>query len=67
MVALLLDKRAAQAVYEMVFFDIATREVRYTERVEGHAGGFGLRNYWANTVAEVLKTWRREHRGPLLP
>lgn len=66
MVALLLDKRAAQAVYEMVFFDIATREVCYTERVEGHAGGFGLRNYWANTIAEVLRTWRREHREPLL-
>ena len=59
LVALLLDKPSAKALYEMVIFDIATREVRCIERVEGHAGGFGLRNFWANTVREVLKTWRR--------
>lgn len=67
LVALLLDKPSAKALYEMVIFDIATREVRCIERVEGHAGGFGLRNFWANTIREVLKTWRREHREPLLP
>ena len=67
LVALLLDKPSAKALYEMVIFDIATREVRCIERVEGQAGGVGLRNFWANTIREGLKTWRREHREPLLP
>ena len=27
--------------------------------VTGKAGGFGLRNYWARTLFNILRSWRR--------
>ena len=48
-IAELLDKG-----YHVVEFDIATREVISDWKVETPAGGFGLRNYWANTVYQII-------------
>ena len=56
LVALLLDKTKSRAIYEVVFFDIPTRKLLATYRMSGKAGGFGLRNYWARSVYEVLKS-----------
>lgn len=56
LVALLLDKTQSGAIYDVVFFDIATRELLAVHRMSGKAGGFGLRNYWARSVYEVLKS-----------
>lgn len=56
LVALLLDKTNACAIYDVVFFDIPTRKVLAVYRKSGNAGGFGLRNYWARSVYEVLKS-----------
>ena len=41
--------------YYVVFFNIANREVIYTERFDGKAKGVGMRNHWVNTVIYVLK------------
>ena len=41
--------------YYVVFFNIANREVVYTERFDGKAKGVGIRNHWVNTVIYVLK------------
>jgi len=41
--------------YYVVFFNVANREVVYTERFDGKAKGVGVRNHWANTVIYVLK------------
>lgn len=56
LVALLLDKTNACAIYDVVFFDIPTRKLLAVYRKSGNAGGFGLRNYWARSVYEVLKS-----------
>lgn len=56
LVALLLDKTQAKAAYDVVFFDIPTRKLLAVHRMSGKAGGFGLRNYWARSVYEVLKS-----------
>lgn len=61
LVGLLLDKAAAKATYDVVFFDIATREILFTGDMTCSAGGFGLRNYWARTVYETLKGWQRRY------
>jgi hypothetical protein len=41
----------------VVFFDIASRKIGYSERVCAPAGGFGFRNFWfrpiKNTVAKL--------------
>ena len=37
----------------VTFIDLSTKKVIYTEKVEGKAGGFGFRNYWAGGVFKI--------------
>lgn len=55
MIAKFLDKPNACATYDVVLFDIATREILQKKEAVGDAEGFGLRNYWARTVYNVIK------------
>lgn len=55
-IAGLLDKPGKKAYYKVVFFDIATRQIILEGDTEGKSGGFGLRNYWARSVYEALKS-----------
>lgn len=59
LVGLLLDKSREEGTYDVVFFDIATRDILSVRTVTGKAGGFGLRNYWARTLFNILRSWRR--------
>lgn len=54
--AKLLDKSAQRGYYKVVFFDIASRRILLEGDTDGKAGGFGLRNYWARSVYEALKS-----------
>ena len=52
----------------VTFFDIETRVVFFTKKISGETGGFGLRNYWARTIRNVIEEageqysgWRREY------
>ena len=54
LIARVLNKVDAVGVYDFVVFDISSREVIYEIRAEGRAMGFGLRNYWARTVYEIV-------------
>ena len=58
-IAQTLDKRKAEATYAVAFFDIATRRLLSLDIISGKAGGAGLRNYWANSVYDVLKRWKK--------
>jgi hypothetical protein len=53
-IAWLLDKQAEVAHYEIVYFDIKTRRIIFNTTVAAEAGGSSLRNYWANSVYEVI-------------
>lgn len=57
-----LDKPLEQGAYYVTFFDIATKEVFFTKRMIGKAGGFGLRNYWAKTYYDVIKECRSQYK-----
>ncbi len=50
-----LDKRAEKFTVWVVFVDLSSRQVLYTERIEGKPGGFGLRNYWAGGISSINK------------
>ncbi len=50
------SKTAVIANYFVTFFDIKTKKVLLTERMEGKPGGFGLRNYWARSYYNVFNT-----------
>jgi len=39
----------------LIAFDIATRKILSKREVSGKAGGFGLRNYWAGSVYNIIK------------
>ena len=54
-IAMNLDKRMGKGTYVVVCFDIATRDILFRQEITTSAGGFGLRNYWANTVEDVIE------------
>lgn len=54
LIAKFLDKSLDYALYDFITFDIATREILTQKEVKGKTGGFGLRNYWARTVYNVI-------------
>jgi hypothetical protein len=49
-----VDKKGSGAVY-VVAFDIATRQVVFSEREIGRGVGFGFRNYWFRVIKEAEK------------
>ena len=50
------SKPNVKGAYYVTFFDIATKRVLSTERILGKASGFGLRNYWAGSYYNVMKS-----------
>lgn len=61
------NKPAERASLYVTFFDIATKKVLFTEKMIGKPGGFGLRNYWAGSIKNILnqiddrayKVWKK--------
>ena len=54
----------------VTFFDIASKKVLLTEKMDAKAGGFTWRNYWVKTCYNVMKeigkkkykSWEKEYR-----
>ena len=46
----------------VTFFDIATHEIVLIKKYSGEAGGFGLRNYWARSVYEVIEQLEKGYK-----
>ncbi len=55
LIAKLLDKPNKEATYDLITFNIATREILSKKEVVGKVRGFGLRNYWASSIYRILK------------
>lgn len=53
-----LNKPAAEGSFVVMFFDRSNGDIVYYKRASGKAAGFGLRNYWASSLYNVLKKWR---------
>ena len=55
------NKIKQKGLFHVVFFDVATGKVFMIKTMEGDAGGFGLKNYWAKSIFNVLlqceKSW----------
>lgn len=50
-----LNKTKQIAVVNVVFFDIATKDVLWTKKYEAKPGGFGFRNYWAAAFRKTME------------
>lgn len=61
------NKSQEKAVIWVTFINLANNSLLYTERMEGEASGFGLRNYWAGSISDIIeqirtsryKVWKR--------
>lgn len=62
-------KDRQEAALYVTFFDIATKNLIFTERLIGKAKGIGLRNYWGGAIFNVLiqiqktefNAWKRKY------
>jgi len=55
-----VGKQGEGAVY-VVAFDLATREVVFSERLVSRAGGYGFRNYWFRVIKDAEKALKQLH------
>lgn len=51
----MLSKSKGTGFYKIVFFDQKTKQIIEVIPSKGKAGGAGLRNFWANSVREMMK------------
>ena len=62
------NKFQEKAHIYVVIFDAKSKKVLFSDKMEGEAGGFGFRNYWARSVYNVIdeikdrqfRKWKRE-------
>jgi hypothetical protein len=63
------DKTASEGVMHVTFFDTSTGNALIIQRMSGEPGGFGIKNYWARTVYNVInksrsayKDWKKNYK-----
>ena len=50
-----LNKPRNRGIYELVFFDLANKQIITHAKISGKSRGFGLRNFWANSIHSTFK------------
>lgn len=55
LVAQLLNKASNKGTFQVVYFDLVSRDILLNCPSEGKAKGFGLRNFWAASMYKALK------------
>lgn len=58
-----MNKEQKEAHMWLVFADMNSKQLLFSKRIKGKAGGFGFKNYWAKTFYNALKdierNWKR--------
>lgn len=49
------NKNTQMADVYVTFFDIASKKILFTEKMNGKAMGVGIRNYWAGAIKDILR------------
>jgi hypothetical protein len=63
------SKLDGEAAVWITFLNMDTKEVYFTERMTGKPGGFGMRNFWAGAIKDILvsiekkefEMWRKKY------
>jgi hypothetical protein len=50
-----LNKSAEEAIFHFVVMNMNTREILLQRRLRGEPQGFGLKNYWINSVYRIIQ------------
>lgn len=58
-----MSKGREEASYWVTFVDMKSKKVLLTQRMLGKASGIGFRNYWANTVKNILKAMKKDFKN----
>ena len=58
LIAECLNKMGEEAYYHFVAFNMKTKQVLVHERIRSEPMGFGLKNYWAGSIARAIKDIR---------
>jgi len=66
-----LNKYREKGKYHVVAINLSNKNILLHEVMEGKAGGFGLRNYWAKTISDIIiqirdnkfRAWKNEYGG----
>ncbi len=56
-----LDKNSQEAYFHFVAINKESKELLIHERLRGEPRGFGLKNYWAGAIYDVIKSIRNVH------
>jgi hypothetical protein len=57
------NKNEVEASFWVTAIDLHTKKILKAERMQGKPGGFGIRNYWARTVYNIIKELKgREYK-----
>ena len=57
------DKPATEGVIWVTFFDSESKNILYTEKFVGTPKGFGIKNFWAGAILEVIKKSSKEFKN----
>ena len=68
LIAECLNKSETEAFFHFAAINMLTKEVMIHQRLRGDPGGFGIRNYWAGAIHDVMeqiesihyRTWKSE-------
>ncbi len=55
-----MSKKAERATMYVTFVDMTSKKIILTERMEEKVGGFGLRNYYAKSIYEMLEDIQKD-------
>ncbi len=55
------NKAVGMATYHFVAINMKTGKVLFQERIKGEPGGFGLRNYWAGSIHQVIEKIEKDY------
>lgn len=58
-----MSKGRETASVWVTFVDMKSKKVLLTKQMEGKAGGFGFRNYWAKSFLNVIKAVKEDWRS----
>ena len=59
------NKTRTEGVMYVVFFDIASKKILWQSKYASKPGGFGVRNYWARSVLETIKSSGKDYEKSL--
>jgi hypothetical protein len=61
LIAECLNKNYEEAYFHFVALNLPSKQLLIHERIRGEPGGFGLRNYWAGAIHDVMKSIKNKY------